>query len=851
MLAAASPSKATMQHMIRPLRATARKWRCPRGQVSHRAWAGVVAGVAARHASRAGSRLRLQAALEPEMTETSADLESPETEQDPALEDESADRVAKSMKLLDEYSEEMHPGHKPGRFAEVGPEFEGMEFDGLRWKMQSTGGDPSQSSQSQALMTLSEEDRMLATKYEAAGGLGLCLNRAWTIPDKLRAEARSLLRSVAGEPEEGNEELMADSMLDSERVNVPWDELKSQLGTKEVGPVERAALLLHAADIAEEREAVMRNTWSDIEFGGGEMSNAELVARLERQFAGQLVKSAEVRIRHRKEQEKKGTKKPEETEKREQGVQGQQNDGIFDMVLKDCQDARDLQHRLPPSELTATLNEPRNLGVALDLIGVYLKNYEIDKCDYVLERVVPLARKRGGTWLIKALDKLCAVRMKQFRAYDALVALKEIEQNVPFQPEEGWEFHDIMYRNFAWCYSSLDEAEKCLEYTRKSVEVKKANGVQPTWFDIWDLGKAHARLGQKTQQREEMKIGFELCVKAGEIHRTAEASDRIMLAKILSNVGEVAMGIGDSHFLKEEKEEAREWYEKAEKPLAESYELHVSSLGPMKPLAGWQAGTMAHCMVRLERWPEAREYLALALRVECTKDSTTNGSLIELLDRVVSCHQELGDMPGMLEYVPDLEEAMRGLRQRGWDRRERDVYALLLQRISTVLLLASEGTGQMIGKALQVLEEAANNLQIFIGDAARPEDLPDVDAEVDLELPEEDEKAKIKKKKFGPQVDNAGELLEQIRTSIKILKVSQTGSEQEVQAAAGKSSTASTARFEEHVPEPPAPTPAPAPAKTPPAKTPPAAETTSPEPAFRRDGLNSLRGVLREVSRAR
>ena len=89
---------------------------------------------------------------------------------------------------------------------------------------------------------------------------------------------------------------------------------------------------------------------------------------------------------------------------------------------------------------------------------------------------------------------------------------------------------------------------------------------------------------------------------------------------------------------------------------------------------------------------QAREYLALALRVECTKDSTTNGSLvgssnesgrvhlayfyfsipnlqkssrivilpngtckpfmnailspteIELLDRVVSCHQELGDM---------------------------------------------------------------------------------------------------------------------------------------------------------------------------------------------------------------
>eukprot|EP00434_Breviolum_minutum_P004904 symbB.v1.2.004327.t1/scaffold188.1/size279614/16 len=162
-------SKAAMQHVIRPLRATARKWKCPRGQVSHRAWTSVLAGVAARRACVTGSRLRCQAALEPEMTDTSAGPESPETQQDPGLEAESADRVAKSMKLLDEYSEEMHPGHKPGRFAEVGPEFEGMEFDGLRWKMQAAGGDPSQPSQSQALMTLSEEDRMLATKYEAAG----------------------------------------------------------------------------------------------------------------------------------------------------------------------------------------------------------------------------------------------------------------------------------------------------------------------------------------------------------------------------------------------------------------------------------------------------------------------------------------------------------------------------------------------------------------------------------------------------------------------------------------------------------------------------------------------------------
>jgi len=62
----------------------------------------------------------------------------------------------------------------------------------------------------------------------------------------------------------------------------------------------------------------------------------------------------------------------------------------------------------------------------------------------------------GGPWLMKALDKTCAVRMKQHRAYDALTALKELESLVPFTAEEGWEFHDMLYRNFAWVYSAID-----------------------------------------------------------------------------------------------------------------------------------------------------------------------------------------------------------------------------------------------------------------------------------------------------------------------------------------------------------------------------------------------------------
>merc|ERR1740121_553051 len=72
-------------------------------------------------------------------------------------------------------------------------------------------------------------------------------------------------------------------------------------------------------------------------------------------------------------------------------------DGFFQVVLRESDEVAGLARELPAEELTATLATPRNLGAALDLVGAYLKNYEIDKADLVLERVVPLCRERGGT----------------------------------------------------------------------------------------------------------------------------------------------------------------------------------------------------------------------------------------------------------------------------------------------------------------------------------------------------------------------------------------------------------------------------------------------------------------------
>merc|ERR1719436_1743339 len=66
------------------------------------------------------------------------------------------------------------------------------------------------------------------------------------------------------------------------------------------------------------------------------------------------------------------------------------------------------------------LERGENLGKALDLVGVYMKNYKLDKADAVLARCGPFISNRGGVWMVKWLNHTSTVRMKQGRNLEAL-----------------------------------------------------------------------------------------------------------------------------------------------------------------------------------------------------------------------------------------------------------------------------------------------------------------------------------------------------------------------------------------------------------------------------------------------
>merc|ERR1712032_542540 len=173
--------------------------------------------------------------------------------------------------------------------------------------------------------------------------------------------------------------------------------------------------------------------------------------------------------------------------------------------------------------------------------------------------------------------------------------------------------------------------------------------------------------------------------------------------------------------------------------------------------------------------PEACDYLTQAFKVECTKDSTTPGSVIELLDRVLGVHSQLADRQGMAVFAEDMEGCIRSFRDRGWESRERDVFALLLYKVATALLMGDDGTGIMLPRALNMLKDAETNLKIYISFTKNKEELKAHTSRRHsgntLDSGEAGkERIDVDVKQFGPRADSV-ELLKQIQNSIRFLEI--------------------------------------------------------------------------------
>mmetsp|Transcript_36149 Transcript_36149/g.64085 ORF Transcript_36149/g.64085 Transcript_36149/m.64085 type:complete len:427 (+) Transcript_36149:1-1281(+) len=267
----------------------------------------------------------------------------------------------------------------------------------------------------------------------------------------------------------------------------------------------------------------------------------------------------------------------------------------------------------------------QNLGNALDLVGAYMKNYKLDKADAVLAKCGPFVSHRGGVWMVKWLNHVSTVRMKQSRHLEALEMLYDLELYSPYNAEEAPEFFATLYRNQAWALKALGRIEEASVYfTRMASASKKFKG-DLDWFDKWDIGKLSAAKSWRDGDVNGFKQGRSLVEEALRLQIQNEPEDLVMRAKVHDSLAEC--------FLVDKE------YGKAEEHYTAAYELLLQTVGRMSPLFAKQARHAANLRITQGLYAEALPFLSEAFDAESNKDAINVTELMELVDVMVNAQQ--------------------------------------------------------------------------------------------------------------------------------------------------------------------------------------------------------------------
>lgn len=465
---------------------------------------------------------------------------------------------------------------------------------------------------------------------------------------------------------------------------------------------------------AEEHAWVMKRDWTDTDFQQGERANREVLQRFEDALVSQLQSSCV----------------------RALGSEAAALEAADQNVLARVLNPLTAQRGGPPEDVrAAVLNDPVVLGSSLDIVGAYLKNYEVDRAAAVIETVLPVCRQRGGLWLLKCLNHLATVRMKQARPAEALESLQEIEVCAnerldPDQHDEAWEFWETVYRNFGWALNSLDREKEAIGYIQRAIEVKERVGKPASWFDLWDLGRMKAVSALKEDSEERIKDSQALVTKALWLHKDVEASDLVMRAKIWHSVGEMSFALahlaekasgGDVDSMPNAattSQKARAHFKKALKCFKESHKLFKKTEGRYNPLTGTEAQATSWTLLKLGEPEAAKEYLLDALESASLQQSAWGEGAcldqqapalvqaMQITERILDAHRQTEDRAGLVCYFPAIERLCAnvcGRLQPSKARADAAVYEKLVSSCS--IIMVASGTDEGMAKSQQLMRD--------------------------------------------------------------------------------------------------------------------------------------------------
>eukprot|EP00747_Dinoflagellata_sp_TGD_P223635 gnl/TRDRNA2_/TRDRNA2_95230_c0_seq1.p1 gnl/TRDRNA2_/TRDRNA2_95230_c0~~gnl/TRDRNA2_/TRDRNA2_95230_c0_seq1.p1 ORF type:complete len:424 (+),score=100.42 gnl/TRDRNA2_/TRDRNA2_95230_c0_seq1:37-1272(+) len=349
------------------------------------------------------------------------------------------------------------------------------------------------------------------------------------------------------------------------------------------------------------------------------------------------------------------------------------------------------------------LEDGENLGNALDLVGVYMKNYMLDKADTVLARCSRYVFERGGVWVVKWLNHTSTVRMKQGRHAEALEMLHELEMYSPYSAEEAPEFFETLYRNFGWALKSLGRLDEAAVYFERMAEAAKVHKGKLDWFDCWDIGKLLTTLAYRDSDMPGFYRGRAMIEDALKMHIEAEPEDRVMRAKVHDSLAECFLIVQE--------------FSSAEEHYNAAYRHLLETVGPNSPLFGKQARHSGNLRIAEGRHSEALVFLGQALSVEAGKDAAKVTELLELVDLIVNTQQKCGTQAeeGLLpsNHEP-LKELQRNIKSRALDSEKG--YGVLCHKMSLMYLHEAKGDYKALRRAVRLAKESVRLLRMHRDD---------------------------------------------------------------------------------------------------------------------------------------
>eukprot|EP00906_Rhabdomonas_costata_P004524 RCo006671 len=278
------------------------------------------------------------------------------------------------------------------------------------------------------------------------------------------------------------------------------------------------------------------------------------------------------------------------------------------------------------------LEDPKTLEKVFELFSNWIALYRLNKTDALLQEVVPVCKKLGGTWHIKAIQSLGFCRWKQYRFTDALECFLEMEKLVG--PSTS------LFENIGHTYSSLGNLEKAEEYFQSALKVqeeidavraKLPEAMRGAMEDKENRGGILLGLGLVKERRGDIAGALVQLERALKCYQEKfKDTDASLTAK-------AHMSVGKAH-------EKLNHLPEAEQNFREALRIFIKTCGRDSPLTAGALGSLGKVLYDQHKLEEAQVHLKEALSLEATKDSVHLMTVFELMLKIIDLHTG-GDTP--------------------------------------------------------------------------------------------------------------------------------------------------------------------------------------------------------------